>query len=151
MAPRPFLAVALLAALAGAAAAEEGHRAYPHHTLGAFIGDTHQDERGDGATVGVEYEYRLSEELGFGAIYEHVWGEFDTNIYVLPVAVHSGPWKLYAGPGIESSDHGNETMLRLGVEYGFHAGEVEISPQLDLDLVDGEHLFVFGLVFAVAF
>jgi hypothetical protein len=86
-----------------------------------------------------------------GVTADHVWGDFNTSVYVLPAAYHRGPWKFYAGPGIEDSDEGSEKLLRVGVEYGFHAGHYEISPQIDVDFVDGEHLFVFGFVIARPF
>jgi hypothetical protein len=42
--------------------------------------------------------------------------------------------------------------VRLGVEYAFElSAGWEIAPQIDLDLVDGEEVWVFGLVFARGF
>ncbi|MFK8041779.1 hypothetical protein [Congregibacter sp.] len=129
----------------------QGH-GYPHHTLGVFLGDTTETRRNQGITLGLEYEYRASERFGVGAILEHVGGDFDTNIAVLPVAYHRGPWKLYAGPGIEDSEEEGSTFLvRVGLEYGFHFGKYEVSPQIDVDFVDDEHLFIFGVVIARPF
>lgn len=119
----------------------------PHSTLGVFVGDTTESRR-DGFTLGLEYEYRASSRWGIGFTAEHAGGDFDTNVFVLPVALHEGPWKFYLGPGIESGDEGEEPLFRVGAEYGLHFGEYEISPQVDLDFVDGERLFVFGIVFA---
>ncbi|HBO12609.1 MAG TPA: hypothetical protein DD491_07475 [Halieaceae bacterium] len=112
-----------------------------------FLGDTTEDRR-DGLTLGLEYEYRLEEAVGIGFTLEHVGGDFDTNVLAIPFAAHRGRWKFYAGPGIEFSDEGDEPLFRIGAEYGFHLGSFELSPQLDLDFVDGERLFVFGLVIA---
>ena len=120
----------------------------PHSTVGIFIGDTNEDRR-NGFTVGLEYEYRVSQLLGLGITAEHVAGEFDTNVFVAPIALHSGPWKVYAGPGIEDGEEGSEFLMRVGLEYGFHFGEYEISPQVDVDFVDGEQLFVLGVVFGM--
>lgn len=122
----------------------------PQHMLGVFLGDTTENRR-EGVTFGLEYEYRISSALGIGATAERVAGDFDTNVFVLPVALHSGPWKVYAGPGWEHTDEGNEALFRVGVEYGFEAGRYEISPQIDVDFVDGERLFVIGVVFARPF
>ena len=127
-----------------------GEEHYPRHVIGLFVGDTHEDSeegRRDGLTLGAEYEYRVSETFGAGLILEHVAGDFDVDILVLPVAYHNGPWKFYAGPGIEKGEE-EEFMFRVGVEYGFHVGDYEVSPQVDLDFVAGERLFVFGVVFA---
>ncbi len=123
-----------------------GALGFPHHTLGVFLGDTTETRRNQGFTLGLEYEYRLSETFGVGAIVEHVGGDFDTNVAVLPLAYHRGPWKLYAGPGIEDSEEaGGEFLVRVGLEYGFHVGNYELSPQIDVDFVDNEHLFIFGI------
>lgn len=146
----------LVASVPGAMAqADRAHGAaeeLPAHVLGLFVGNTIEDRRSeeprDGATVGLEYEYRPSAHWGVGIGVEHAGGGIDSGVLVLPVARHSGPWKFYAGPGIERRDEGTEGLLRVGVEYGFHVGGIEVSPQVDLDLVDGERLFVFGVVFA---
>jgi hypothetical protein len=56
-----------------------------------------------------------------------------------------------SGPGLEKSEEGEEPLLRIGAEYGFHMGDFEISPQVDLDFVEDEALFVIGVVFAYTF
>lgn len=147
------LTLTLLLTFAATAQGQTGHTEHhedAHHTLGVFLGDTTEDRR-DGLTLGLEYEYRATPRLGIGLTAEHVSGDFDTNVFVLPVAFHSGPWKAYAGPGVERGEEGNETLLRVGIEYGFHFGEYELSPQLDVDFVEGERLLIFGLVFAREF
>lgn len=129
-----------------------GEYEIPHHTAGLFVGDTTETRRSQGLTLGLEYEYRMTERFGVGVIAEHVGGDFDTNIAVLPVAIHQGPWKVYAGPGMERSDEeGSVFLLRVGLEYGFHVGDYEISPQLDVDFIDDEHLLIFGVVIARPF
>lgn len=132
------------------AAGTEHHQKVPGHTLGVFFGDT-TEERRDGFTTGLEYEYRFSERYGIGLTLEHVAGDFHTDVLVVPVAWHNGPWKLYAGPGVEDGEEGTETLFRLGAEYGFHVGKFEISPQIDMDFVGGDRLLVFGVVFAIGF
>jgi len=37
--------------------------------------------------------------------------------------------------------------VRIGFEYGFEKGAWEISPQLDVDFVDDEEVYVIGVVF----
>ncbi len=155
-----LLATALLtsAIASGVASAEEHegelgeHEAY--HTIGLFVGNTTEDTREgrrDGATLGLEYEYRFSARFGVGLTLEHVFGDFDEDLAVVPFALHEGPWKLYVGAGVEYDDGEYESLLRLGVEYGFHFDKVEVSPQIDVDFVDGEDLLVLGVVFAVEF
>lgn len=150
---RVLAATVLLLAIDVSLGEEQGestHHGFPHHVVGIFLGDTTEDRR-DGLTLGLEYEYRISEPFGIGVIFEHVSGDFDTNVYVLPVAMHRGPWKMYAGPGLESSEEGEEPLFRIGVEYGFEIGNYELSPQIDIDFVDGDQLFIFGLTLAKPF
>jgi hypothetical protein len=137
--------------LAESHAAEHG---YARHTLGLFVGAAHEEfgRRDNGLVLGIEYEYRFGPRFGVGAILEHTYGNLDTWVYALPFAYHNGPWKLYAAPGIEETEESSERMLRLGLEYGFHAEKWEISPQLDVDFIEREgEVFVIGLTFARGF
>jgi len=151
-----FLIIAIAALLPITVSAEEHttEHAYHEHVLGVFVGAAHEDfgRRENGFVLGVEYEYRLGPRFGIGAIVEHTYGNLDTWVYALPLAYHSGPWKLYAAPGIEEAEGGSERILRLGAEYGFHAGGWEISPQVDVDFIGREgEVFVLGLTFARGF
>jgi len=131
---------------------DEDHE--PHHTIGVFVGNSTEDRREDrrnGATLGLEYEYRYSPQYGVGLVVEHVFGDLDVNVLAVPFAWHRGPWKLYAAPGIETGHGENEPLLRVGVEYGFEAAGLEVSPQVDVDFVNGERVFVIGVVFATPF
>jgi hypothetical protein len=157
---------AMLAAFAigtgGAAIAEETHHEgethssehpYHPHTIGVFVGYASEDQGvREAVGSGLEYERRFNENFGIGGVIEHTWGNIDTWVFVIPFAYHNGPWKLYAGPGVEDGDHGTENLIRLGVEYGFHVNGWEISPQLDLDIVEREsEVWVVGVVFARGF
>ena len=126
---------------------EQSEHDFHKNYLALFVGVTSEDRRDGAATVGLEYERRLSESFGVGALVEHAYGDLDFTVYALPFAYHSGPWKLYAAPGIEDSEHhaGNEFLFRLGVEYGFAVGRYEVAPQFDIDFVDGEEVFVLGI------
>lgn len=129
----------------------EVHHGYHKNLIAGFVGGAFEGIRDGGLALGIEYERRLNENWGVGAIAEHTFGDIDAWVYAIPVAFHNGPWKFYAAPGIEDGDHGSETLWRLGVEYGFHHGQWEISPQFDVDFVDGEEIFVIGLTFGWGF
>lgn len=154
----PFVVAGLLLSVAAVtpASAQEtehaGHATHAYHknVVAGFVGFAYEGSH-DGLALGIEYERRLNSRWGVGAIAEHTSGDFDSWVYAIPVAYHSGPWKFYAAPGIEDGEHGNESMLRLGVEYGFHRGVWEISPQLDIDFVDGEEIIVIGVTFGQGF
>lgn len=157
------LLAATIALVPGTLLAEEtahgesqSHGSHAYHTniLGLFVGVAHEEfgRRENGAAIGIEYEYRFGPRFGIGGIVEHTYGDLDTWVYAIPFAYHNGPWKLYAAPGIEEGEAGSERMLRLGVEYGFHMGKWEISPQVDIDIVEREgEVYVLGVVFARGF
>ena len=128
----------------------------PHHgaeknVIAGFVGVAFEGTRDEGLALGIEYERRLNQTWGIGALAEHTFGDLDTWVFAVPVAVHNGPWKFYAAPGIEDGEHGSEALVRLGVEYGFHLGRWEVSPQFDVDFVDGEEIYVVGFTFGWGF
>ena len=127
---------------------------YHANTIGMFVGFATEDEgvRENGFALGLEYEYRINQRFGIGGVIERTGGDIDTWVYAIPFAYHNGSWKLYVAPGIEDGEHGSEDLIRFGVEYGFHFDKWEISPQLDLDIVDRDtEVWVLGVVFARGF
>ena len=151
-----FTVMATLPAAADSASHDAMHYAsgdYHTHTAGLFVGGASDDlGKREGFALGLEYEYRFDRRFGIGFMLEHTYGEMDTWVYVMPLAYHIGRWKLYAAPGVEDGHHGAENMLRVGFEYGIHVNKWEISPQIDLDVVERERdVFVIGLTFARGF
>ncbi|RLA31915.1 MAG: hypothetical protein DRR11_09610 [Gammaproteobacteria bacterium] len=116
-----------------------------------FIGLTSEDRRESGLALGIEYEYRLNRSFGIGVLAEHTFGDVDTTVYAMPFAYHSGRWKAYVGPGIEDGDLGNESLWRVGAEYAFEVGRWEVSPQLDIDFIDGDTALVLGVTIGKGF
>ncbi len=115
---------------------------------------TSEARREKALTYGVEYERRLTSSVGLGLILEHANGDLNFTIAAVPFAYHTGHWKFYAAPGVEFSDDDNETefLMRFGVEYGFEIGNnFELSPQVDVDFVDGEVVTVIGLTLGYGF
>lgn len=160
----PLLSLWLSAAGAGPLWAEDGHmvssheadearHGYHNNVVGVFGGITHEGRRNNDPALGLEYERRISQRLGIGAMVEYTFSDEEFWVFAIPFALHTGPWKLYLAPGVEDGgEHGSHSLLRLGVEYAFEfKGGWEIAPQIDLDLVDGEEVWVFGLVFARGF
>lgn len=157
-----FGALILPLLLTGAPAlAEESHHAeqdgsHGHHyhknVAGVFAGITHAGRRKNAPAIGFEYSHRFTEHFSVGGVAEYTGGDADVWIAAVPFGWHLGHWKLYAAPGIEDGHHGTEELLRLGVEYAFAmGGGWEVAPQVNLDLVDSEDVWVFGLVFARGF
>ena len=127
-----------------------GHTAHFHkNVLGALIGITHAGRRKNGPVLGLEYERRFNDSFGVGGIIEYTGGDADVWVAAIPFVYHTGHWKLYVAPGIEDGHHGTEKLLRLGGEYAFEfSGGWEVAPQLNVDFVDGEKVWVFGIVLA---
>ncbi len=138
------------------AGAEEAHEHdYHPNVVGVFLGMTSEERREQALTYGIEYERRLSSSAGLGIILEHADEEsLNFTIVAVPFAYHNGHWKLYAAPGAEYAEELGETvfLMRLGVEYGFEIGNnFELSPQVDVDFVDGEVVTVIGLTLGYGF
>ena len=119
--------------------------------LALFVGVTYEGSSENGFALGIEYERRLNESFGVGVLAEHTFGDLDSWVYAVPFAFHTGRWKFYVAPGVEDGDQGSESLVRLGAEYAYEVGAWEISPQLDVDLVDGEVVPVLGVTFGKGF
>ena len=135
----------------GGHGSEHNSHPFEENTVAFFVGVAKEGSRDNGLALGIEYEWRLNQAFGIGALAEYTSGDLDAWVLAVPFAFHSGPWKFYAAPGIEDSDAGSESLLRLGGEYGFHRGDWEISPQVDVDFVDGNEIYVIGVTFGRGF
>ena len=153
------LATALALLASGFACAEEtahdgeshGH-AMHKNLLALFVGGATDKRRDKGVALGIEYARRLSERFGIGVVVERTFGDLDSMVYAVPFAYHSGAWKAYIAPGIEDREgHHTENLVRIGAEYAFKAGSWEIAPQINLDFVKGNRVFVIGVTFGKGF
>lgn len=137
--------------LADAAEHEGGatHEFHPN-TIGLFVGVT-DEGREEGETFSIEYERRFNKSFGVAVVAEYVSGDLDFWVFAVPLAFHTGPWAFYVGPGVEDGDDGSEFLARVGAAYAFEVGEFEIAPQANVDFVDGEEVWVAGLLFAKGF
>ena len=127
-----------------------GSHEFHTNTAGILVGETFEG-REEALTLGIEYERRFNESFGVGVLAEYVSDDLDFWVFALPFAYHSGPWKLYAAPGVEDGEEGSEFLARIGVEYAFEVGDFEISPQLNVDFVDSEEVWVEGLLISKGF
>jgi len=128
----------------------EGSHESHRNTMGLFIGETFEGRLED-FTLGVEYERHINESFGIGLVAEYVSDDLDVWVYAMPFAYHNGPWKLYAGPGVEDTEDGSEYLTRVGAEYAFEVGGLEIAPQVNVDFVDNEEVWVIGLFIGKGF
>jgi len=136
----------------GAEAHKEAHHSYHRDMVEFFVGDTYEDgERGGehGFSVGVAYERRLSQLLGVGGFYEYAAGDFDKWSIGIPLFIHPYEgWRFALAPGLEHRHGDNEFLFRTGVAYEFELSDQWVMiPEFNVDFVDGEEAFVFGLSF----
>jgi hypothetical protein len=131
------------------------HQDSVHHHLNmleVFLGNTYEDAKHgneNGFTVGLTYERRFSELLGVGGFYEYAAGDFDKWSIGVPLFIHPYEgWRLALAPGLEHRHGEDEFLLRTGVAYEFELSERWVMiPEFNIDFVDGEEAFVFGLSF----
>ena len=135
-------------------ATEENHVS-PHgpYHLSVVLADTHVDGEGSNATVGIDFEYRMSQLLGIGAVVEYAWGELDatTVLAVADIHLHDG-WVMQVGPGFERR-HGEDILVsRVGFLYEFEWKNFTLSPQLHWDYHrDEENAVVAGFALGFSF
>jgi hypothetical protein len=119
--------------------------------VAGFIGATHEGRRENNVALGIGYERFFNESFAIGVIVEHTFGDLDFTVLAVPFAYRSGRWRLYIAPGVEDSKHGAKSLMRLGAEYAFEVGAIEVSPQVAVDFVGGEEVLVLGVVFGKGF
>jgi opacity protein-like surface antigen len=167
------LCFALLAFSHGSLASDN----IPYHHLALFLGygvEEKKDHDEDTSAVGLEYEYRFSDNWGVGAVYEQL-GDDDTirdEVVVIPVSLHLGHgWRFFAGPGYESHSssnadkshdecgtegehkHKDKFLLRLGAGYEFKIGQHwSIAPEFLVDAIEtGDNTWLAGIAFGYHF
>lgn len=153
------------------------HHAGSHHdskhAMGLFLGVTDESGHDSDQTFGLEYAYKLSKNWAVGGLIDYA-GPDQRNWIAAPVVY----WKpglggliLLAAPGVEYHDgrgevehhhlkasdsevdeDSTEFLFRLGAIYMFHIGSrYGIGPTVNLDLVNGHEVLVYGLTFEVLF
>ena len=151
------------------AGAEDPEHEFHRHHLSVFLGATTADVEvhgGEGdagtqseggetsgettreteASIGFDYEYRLNRTWGIGFLFDYVAGDARTSVAGIPVFLHpAGGLKLLAAPGIERHEGENEFLVRLGLGYQFDLGRWAITPGANVDFVDGDQVYVYGL------
>ena len=140
-------------------AEEAGHGELPSHHLALFAGGGVEAESGESSRAGfafaVIYEYRFHERWGIGAAADALsQNSFRDSTLVVPVSYHlTEQWRLFAGPGMEFSDHGDEFLVRIGVAYEIPlADKWTIGPEFATDFVNGgKKIFIGGVAVGYEF
>ena len=152
-----LLLVVLLLVPYGVQAEEATHREHSsefehRHSVNFFMGNTH-DGSEDGFSVRLDYEYRLSETNGIGGLVEYASGELDSWVVAAPLFIH--PYKglrLLVALGFEYGHSETEFLVRTGIAYEFKMGERwTITPEFNIDFVDSDEKYVYGVAFGYGF
>ncbi len=148
-------ALLLLALCAGCASAQHHEpvdwRELPHH-FSVLTGATIEEEE-SGPTIGLDYEYRVSDFVGLGGVVEYASEDIDATTVLAVADLHlTHQFILQTGPGFESRGGGDtEFVYRLGVLYEWEWGGRTLSPQLHYDATSGEDAVVLALAVGVCF
>ena len=109
-------------------------------------GDTGETETRTEASVGVDYEYRLSRVWGIGFLFDYVGGGARASVAGIPIFLHPiGGLKLLAAPGLEHHEGENEFLVRLGLGYQFDLGRWGFTPGASIDFVGSDRVYIYGL------
>ena len=153
---------------------EHGGRPHHKNDIGLFLGVTDEHGHSSEFTWGLDYKRRVADRWAVGAFFDYAGGDLRNAIFAASVTWSPvGGLTLTAAPGIEfhrgrgssedcgcslaskSEDTGGHGevdedatyfVMRFGVGWGFTIGEsYAIEPQVNIDLVNGEKVWVYGV------
>ena len=154
-----LVAACILCPSVVSAAEDADHGWVPYHHIALFAGGGVETESGEsssaGFAFGLIYEYRFHENWGIGAAVDAL-GQHTIrgSTVAVPVSFHlTEHWRLFAGPGVEFSDHGNEFLIRMGAGYEIPlTGNWTIAPEISVDFVEtGNRVFIGGVALGYEF
>ncbi len=137
---------------AGSGSAPDGEETFYRHHVSVFLGGTHEESE-EAFTVGLDYEYRLTELFGIGAQVDHT-AEFDATLVAVGLHVHPvEPLAFFVAPGILIEDGDEKGVIRTGLQLEFPIDDRwTIGPTVNYDFIEGgEHAIDFGLALGVRF
>ncbi|WP_299393845.1 hypothetical protein [uncultured Gelidibacter sp.] len=116
-----------------------------HHLAVLNGATTNFTHKSTAYTVGLDYEYRISEVIGLGLLAELILGDANEVLVGIPVFVH--PYKglkLIASPLVaftaahnsNGHEHKKATDLyfRIGTGYDFHVNKLSFGPLVNFDV-----------------
>lgn len=136
------------------------------------VGGTKESGHDTEFTWGLDYKRRIADRWAVGVIFDYAGGELRNAIIAPSISYWPGlgNLQLLAAAGVEyhngrntggheKSDHGGEAdtsetyfLVRLGVGYDFHIGEsFGLVPQVNLDFVNNEEVWVYGVAVTYGF
>lgn len=137
----------------GARGGEDGEAGEKRNKVALFIGGTHKADV-DGASIGIEYERRLSELVGVGLLFETTPSLNERLVGLPGLFLHPvGDLAVLLAPGFENEDGETVFVFRVGVGWDFDlGGGVKLAPEINYDFVDGpDDAVVYGVTVAYEF
>jgi len=158
--------------------AEHGEGSSAHHgrahinEVAVFLGATDEKGHDTEGTWGFDYKRRIAERWAAGLIFDYAGGDLRNAILAPSISFWPGLGNLQllgaagvefhkgrSGGGHEKADHDGGTdsdetyfLVRLGVGYDFHIGEsFGLAPQVNLDFVNNEEVWVYGVAVTYGF
>lgn len=149
----------------GHAGTHEFHR----HHIALFLGATngvlesgHGEDHGHGTeskkrntdfSIGVDYQYRVHRYLGLGALMDYAAGDLRTTVFAAGAFIRPvGGLQILTAPGFESHAGKRHALFRLGFYYEFpFADRFALTPNFNIDFVNGEQVYIYGVAFGVGF
>jgi hypothetical protein len=116
------------------------------HSIEFFLGGTHEESE-DELTSGISYEYRLHELFGIGGLVEYAARDFDKWILGLPFYIHpfEEGLRFTIATALEREGEESEFLFRTGIGYEFEFDRWIVLPEFNIDFVDGEESYVYGV------
>lgn len=156
-----------------------GGRRHHKNSLGVFVGVTDEHGYALEPTLGIDYRRMVAKRVAVGALFDYAGGELRNSIFAASLTwLPIGRLLLTAAPGVEfhrgrgqtidcgcsvipkSEDPGQSDLsdedatyfvFRLGAGWHFPIGQIYgVSPNLNVDFVDGETVWVYGVTFTFA-
>jgi len=144
---------------------EEKHQHNHKHHLSIFNGLTsnfthHSNEY----TIGVDYEYRVSQWVGLGLIGEYINTKDGEWVAGIPVFIHFAEGlkaigsPLLINKAVHTEDHSThseperktELAFRAGLSYSLHWKKLAIGPVVNFDVGESQSL-VYGISIGIGF
>jgi hypothetical protein len=151
----------------------EGEHSFHHvrdfkNEVAIFVGGTDEHGHDTEFTWGIDYKRRIADRWAVGVLFDYAGGGLRNSVLAPMVAFWPGLGNLQLlaaagvefhqgrdGDGHQKSGEGGGTdedatyfLFRVGAGYDFHLGEsFGLVPNLNLDFVNNERVWVYGLAF----
>lgn len=105
-----------------------------------------------GPVLAASYNFPVTRSVSVGVLGEYAFGDINEWTFGLPVKFKIGEgWKLTTMPGVERAHGESKFLFRVGVGYEFEMNGSSLTPELNVDFVDGETVFIVGATIGFAF